>query len=193
MSLMFKPLIYTCLFLFLVAFSFCASAADKEVVATVYGKAIYRDDVQGKNKNLEMLLILPLYKRFAADNHIVATEAEIDEVSKAMAGVSPSATLPEQRAIMHDISRNCVLNWKISKALYNKYGGDVIFQQANPLEPIEAERRFLEEQEKSGAFQIMDTKERTKFFAYYIQLRHPIPPSRVNYDMPWWKEAMPKQ
>lgn len=182
------------LFLFLAACTFCAIASEREVVAKIYGRAIYRDELQGNDKNLESLLIAPLFERFAAENHIRATESEIEEFITATAGISPSATLPEQRAVMHDMAKNFVLGWKINKALYKKYGGDVIFQQANPLEPVGAERRFLEEQEKSGSFQILDAKERAKFFEYYVRPQHfVIPPSEVNYDLPWWKGVKSRQ
>jgi hypothetical protein len=174
---------------------FCESVSAKEIVAKLFGKAIYREDI-GANKNLESLIIPALYKRFSEQNHIVVTESEIKSFNKKFDGFNPNkelandSTTLQERKIMHDMAQSMVLNWKINKALYKKYGGDVIFQQANPLEPIGAERQFLQEQEKAGAFQILNAQEHTKFFNYYLQSHRSfiIPPSEVNYDIPWWEE-----
>jgi len=175
---------------------FCESASAKEIIAKLYGKTIYREDIDGANKSLNSLIIPALYKRFSEQNHIVVTESEIKAFNKKFEAFNPkeelanSSTTLQERKIMHDLAQAMVLNWKINKALYKKYGGDVIFQQANPLEPIGAERQFLQEQEKAGSFQILDAQEHTKFFNYYLQSHHSfiIPPSKVNYDIPWWEQ-----
>ncbi len=41
-----------------------------------------------------------------------------------------------------------VIKWKTDKALYEKYGGTVIFQQSNPFEPVGAYRKLIEDAEK---------------------------------------------
>ena len=174
---------------------FYETISAKEIVAKLYGKPIYQEDI-GANKSLDSLIIPALYKHFSEQNHIVVTESEIQAFNKKFVGFNPSkelandSTTPQEPKIMHDMAQNLVLNWKINKALYKKYGGDVIFQQANPLEPIGAERQFLQDQEKAGSFQILNTQEHTKFFNYYLQSHHSfiIPPSEVNYDIPWWEQ-----
>jgi len=174
---------------------FYETISAKEIVAKLYGKPIYQEDI-GANKSLDSLIIPALYKHFSEQNHIVVTESEIQAFNKKFVGFNPSkelandSTTPQEPKIMHDMAQNLVLNWKINKALYKKYGGDVIFQQANPLEPIGAERQFLQDQEKAGSFQILNTQEHTKFFNYYLQSHHSfiIPSSEVNYDIPWWEQ-----
>ncbi len=64
------------------------------------------------------------------------------------------------------IAQSVVRGWKINKALYAKYGGRVIFQQAG-AEPLDAYRDFLKEQEKKGAFQILDKKCEASFWRYF--------------------------
>lgn len=59
-----------------------------------------------------------------------------------------------------------VRRWKINKALFEKYGGRVIFQQAGP-EPVDAYRDFLRAQEKSGAFKILDRQSVAPFWRYF--------------------------
>ena len=59
-----------------------------------------------------------------------------------------------------------VRTWKINQALFKKYGGRVIFQQAG-VEPLDAYREFLEDQQKKGAFKIMDKAVEASFWKYF--------------------------
>ena len=59
-----------------------------------------------------------------------------------------------------------VRTWKINQALFKKYGGRVIFQQAG-VEPLDAYREFLEDQQKKGAFRIMDKAAEASFWKYF--------------------------
>lgn len=160
----------------------------REAAATVLGQTIYRDEVRAP-AGLEPLIVRPLLLRFAAEQRLTVTQAEIDELQSALSMPAPPAGLTAaQRAELRKIPEGIVLNWKISRALYQKYGGEVIFQQANPLEPVGAMRKFLEEQEKSGAFAIHSAADRQRFYAYYTRT-HPsvVPASEINYDKPWWR------
>jgi hypothetical protein len=56
----------------------------------------------------------------------------------------------QMRLMKRQIAQQFVKSWKINKALYAQYGGRVIFQQAG-VEPLDAYRDFLKEQEKKGA------------------------------------------
>lgn len=82
-----------------------------------------------------------------------------------------------------------VRSWKINKALFAKYGGRVIFQQAG-VEPIDAYRDFLREQQKSGAFQILDKKYEASFWRYFINdAMHTFYPEGEGakfINTPWW-------
>lgn len=70
------------------------------------------------------------------------------------------------RPMMRQMAHGFVINWKINKALYAKYGGRVIFEQVGPV-PLDAYRDFLREQEKNGAFQILDKKYEAPFWLYF--------------------------
>ena len=56
--------------------------------------------------------------------------------------------------------------WKINRALYEEYGGRIIFQQLGP-EPLDAYRTFLEERERAGDFQIDDKPLADAFWRYF--------------------------
>ncbi len=70
------------------------------------------------------------------------------------------------RPMLRRMARQFVRRWKINKALFAKYGGRVIFQQAG-VEPLDAYRDFLQEQEKNGAFRILDPKYKAPFWRYF--------------------------
>ena len=118
------------------------------------------------------------------------TDAEVAELESALKlPPPPEGVDAATRAQLREIPRGMVLQWKTSKALYQRYGGDVIFQQANPMEPVGAMRRFLEEQEKAGAFEIYDAEDRKRFYEYFVRPQTlVVPPSQVNYDKPWWRK-----
>ena len=92
-------------------------------------------------------------------------------------------------------SRPFVRQWKINKALFEKYGGRVIFQQAGP-EPLDAYRDFLQEQEKNGAFKILDEKYKYAFWRYFTHdAMHNFYPKDEGarfINKPWWMMEQPK-
>jgi len=83
--------------------------------------------------------------------------------------------------------------WKFDKALYAEFGGRVIFQQANPREPIGAYRRWFAEHERTGNLEIYDADMRQSFWKYYkdndrdhnFGIAEPEP-----FRTPWWREPV---
>ncbi len=61
----------------------------------------------------------------------------------------------EDLKIDRQLAEQAVAEWKFYKALYHKYGGRVIAQQAG-YEPIDALKAFLEEMKKKGDYRILD-------------------------------------
>jgi hypothetical protein len=82
-----------------------------------------------------------------------------------------------------------VVSWKINKSLYEKYGGRLIFQQAG-IEPLDAYRDFLKEQEKKGAFQILDKQYEADFWRYFTNdAMHSFISEEEGaqfINTPWW-------
>lgn len=70
------------------------------------------------------------------------------------------------RTMRREMAVRIVRRWKINKALYEKYGGRVIFQQAG-VAPLDAYRDFLREKEEGGAFQILDKAYEASFWRYF--------------------------
>jgi len=58
-------------------------------------------------------------------------------------------------------------NWKFQKHLYDTYGGGRILWQQGGLEAYDANRKWLEDLEAKGEFQITDETLRTLFYKYW--------------------------
>lgn len=171
-----------------------------DVVAIVLGHWITRSELG--TRQLEELINPPLYERFAQENGITATEEEIrgflkffsrfhmdseGEVTEVEPRDPDMKEIDDQR---REMAKYTVLEWKTDRKLYEMYGGDVIFQQANPLEPVGAYRKFLEGEERAGRFKILDPVLAQSYWAYYRQENRIVyDPSEVDYSVPWWANA----
>lgn len=108
-----------------------------------------------------------LRRRYMDGHTIVATPEEVQQLVAAMDRHSatdrdgPEKKFDEARG-MEAIGEQLVKGWKLDRALYQKYGGTVIFQQGTPMEPVGAYRKFLEEMEQAKVFEIYDPDNRTK-------------------------------
>jgi hypothetical protein len=130
---------------------------------------------------LVSLILNPLLREYAKTHGITASVGEINSVSRTIFGTRVA------RGAIRTIAEATVIQWKVSKSLYQQYGGTVIFQQSNPLEPVGAYQKFLEEQEQKKAFEIFNPQLRAAFWCYFTcEQSMIVPPEEVNYDIPWW-------
>lgn len=89
--------------------------------------------------------------------------------------------------------KNFVKTYKLSKYLYETYGGTVIFQQGNPQEPVGAYRKILEEYVAQGHLEIYAVKYKKAFWQTYLrEYSIAIPHDKVDYSKPWWERAKNK-
>lgn len=136
--------------------------------------------------NLASAILSPLLRDYASAHGISATPDEINGFVRAVFADYPDKDKPDTREVIRTLARDGVIQWKVSRELYKQYGGPVIFQQANPYEPIGAYRKFLEEQEKKKTFEIFDPELRQAFWNYFADDHDAMPPNEINYDVPWW-------
>ena len=90
--------------------------------------------------------------------------------------------------ILRPVAKRWVERWKLDKALFEKYGGRAHFQQVG-VQPFDAVIRFLEEQEASGAFTILDEDYEAEFWAYWRSDGHSFIPEEEAAQLlatPWW-------
>ncbi len=86
--------------------------------------------------------------------------------------------------------------WKVNLALYEEYGGRVIYQQGGP-EPLDAYLEFLLKSQEAGDFQIIDKKCESLFWNYFTNEKIHVfsPKENANNLMkiPWWTKKLPDE
>jgi len=129
--------------------------------------------------------------------------SELDSLSELIAtlaeGEGASAEeAEEEKEYREELATAFIRQWKINRALYRQYGGRVIFQQGGP-EPLDAYRRFLEEQKEEGAFAIADKALEETFWDYFRNdaIHSFYPPEsgeeKTAFDIPWWLQDTPQE
>jgi hypothetical protein len=148
-------------------------AAAATAPAEVLGEPLSETDTAA----VQGIILTRLFDQFAAEQGIVAEPAEIDALLERMradmaaAGLTAAADLtPEERAeadaMRRDMARGIIRQWKINKALYEEFGGRIIYQQMGP-EPVDAYREFLRRREAAGAFALHDEAAKEQFWRYF--------------------------
>jgi hypothetical protein len=65
------------------------------------------------------------------------------------------------------VAKAFIEQWLINKALYQQYGGRIIYQQSGP-EPLDAIHDYLKEQQQKGAFKILEKSFEAPYWDYYV-------------------------
>lgn len=102
----------------------------------------------------------------------------------------------EIRRMERRMARHFVQAWKINKALFARYGGRVIFQQAGP-EPLDAYRDFLREHEAKKSFQLLDARYEAGFWRYFtndaMHTFYSDAEGARSINTPWWMMDEPAE
>lgn len=162
---------------------FLATMADGSIIefepielplaATVLGEEIRTSDVG----EMQEIVLARLFDRYASEQRIEVTNAEIDAFVDNMQrgmraeGLAAEDDLtPEEAAqaekMRRDMGRAMIRQWKLNRALYSQYGGRIIFQQLGP-EPLDAYRQYLEERQFAGDFTIHQKELEEGFWRYF--------------------------
>jgi hypothetical protein len=178
-----------------------------KAVARVYDEYIYPKELGAKDgelsdeavSRLQAAIMKPLLRRYAEEYKITVEPKEVEQFTKFLGSAplpeggkdAPKVSKEEVNEFARTLGREMVRRWKVDRSLYKRYGGTVIFQQANPQEPVGAYRKFLEEREKEKAFEIFDEKARERFYHYFTRDHGSwvVPEKRVDFDTPWWLRA----
>ena len=143
------------------------------VAGEVFGTAIHTRDAE----ELRYFVLRKLTERYAVEKGIGVTAEEkaayVEHVRAALSrdpnfsgsglGSGESA---EEKASREEVATAFIHQWKVNRALYQQYGGRILFQQGGP-EPLDAYRRFLEEGAARGDFRIANEELEAGFWRYY--------------------------
>jgi len=91
---------------------------------------------------------------------------------------------------LHNVAGTTVTAWKYNKALYERYGGRVIFQQFG-WEPIDAYKAFLDEHKEKQTYAILDSAYTGIFdqMYKYFEMGHSYMSKEEAdkyFERPWW-------
>jgi hypothetical protein len=143
------------------------------VAGEVLGTVIHTQDAD----ELQYIVLQKLTDRYAAEKRIDVTDAEkAAYIAHMRAALSKdpnySGPLPgseesaEDKAARDEIAAAFIRQWKINRALYQQYGGRIVFQQGGP-EPLDAYRKYLDESAARGDFRITNPDLDPGFWRYY--------------------------
>lgn len=164
-----------------------AQESANDVVAVVLGEEIHRGPgIEGQE--LLGMVVVPLLLRYADEKALAPSELEIDGLLEALP--APSGSDAAEAAERREVARQVVTSYRISRSLYQEYGGRVVFQQAGPW-PIDAYRAFLEERQEAGAFRILDPDLVAGFWEYLaddtMHSFYPPDEAEAAVSTPWWQ------
>jgi hypothetical protein len=137
----------------------------------VLGTSVHTQDAE----ELRYVVLQKLTNRYAQQNGIEVTQAEREDYVRYLKEAlkddpnfkdAPVEDSPEDAAARLEIAGAFIKQWKINRALYQQYGGRVIYQQGGP-EPLDAYRKFLEESQAKGDFRIANPALEPGFWHYY--------------------------
>lgn len=130
----------------------------------------------------------PIMRRYAVAEGIEATPGEVDDLVHA---VSRGDTTGASEA--REFAAAMVQQWKVNRSLYRRYGGVVIFQQLDPLEPVGAYGALLREMQKRKVFEIHDRGIAAAFWDRFSDEQFfEIPPDKVDFEVPFWLQRPPE-
>ena len=87
--------------------------------------------------------------------------------------------------------RDRAKSWKVSKSLYETFGGDVVFQQSNPLTPVGAYKDLFEQYRSQGEFVIYDPVFKAAFWeSVRMRYSNVLPQENIDYSSPWWEAGL---
>ena len=146
---------------------------------------------------LQYYIIGPLFDRLKEREKINATSEEIAQLEAFLKRrkVDTAGALTHLWFYRHLTGNNkspqdridAIVLWKIERILFKRYDGTVALSKFRSSMPIDAYHRFLEDAQRTRAFEIFDKEHRNAFFEQLRQKpRFTVPPDKVDFDTPWW-------
>lgn len=147
--------------------------AELPLAASVLGEEVRTGDPE----EMQEIVLTRLFDRYAEEQGIEVSDAEIDAYVDSMRrgmrtrGLTAEDNLtPEEAAqveqMRRDMGRSMIRQWKLNRALYQQYGGRIVYQQLGP-EPLDAYRQYLEERQAAGDFTIHQKAFEEAFWRYF--------------------------
>ena len=86
-----------------------------------------------------------------------------------------------------EIAEKQVMQFQTEKALFDEFGGKVIFRQYNPQMPIDAYKALLNRYRENNQLQIIESALEEAFWNVFTPpFQYEIAPENVDFTQPWW-------
>ena len=157
---------------------FAKYAAEKQIAATpgeIDAFEANLDRMKAEDQAARAQRIADIDQRLARENlegaERSALDAERTQEAELLASLEDDSSLSAEeagqvRAMREQMAKSIIEQWKLNKALYEQYGGRIIFQQLGP-EPLDAYRQFLQERQAAGDFVIHESSFEPEFWRYF--------------------------
>lgn len=180
---------------------------DSQPMATIFGTPINASDVMPDEKERDALKqqakdnyaqMLDYVVRANASNKIY--EKVIENYAKQQ-GISLNKQLVEKfietfesqmtdetsSTPIGEIAVKQVMQYQTEKAMYEEFGGRVIFLQSNPMMPIDAYKALLSRYRDNGELKIIDkTLSETFWKVFEPPFQFEVSPENIDFSQPWW-------
>lgn len=184
-----------------------APQTDSQPMATIFGTTINASDVMPDEKEREALeqqakdnyaQMLDYVVRANASNKIY--EKVLENYAKQQ-GISLNEQLVEKfietfesqmtgetsSTPINEIAKKQVMQYQTEKAMYEEFGGRVIFLQSNPMMPIDAYSALLSRYRDNGELKIIDkTLSETFWKVFEPPFQFEVSPENIDFSQPWW-------
>ncbi len=164
----------------------------RELIAVIEDLLASHQYTERNRKRLQQALAS--YRRLEEQEKRIEEDDKLrDEDMRKRFGEDAVTNLYEKiKQSRHRISEQWVARWKMNKALYEKYGGRIIFQQAG-IEPIDAYRAQLQDIRDKGKLKILKPDYKAVFadFERYLDMGHNYlsENGKKYFARPYWETA----
>ena len=160
-----------------------------EVLAQLKSRTFYSGDYAFVDDTLRQeicnIIFTDLVGDFMTAEGIAISDEEVTPLLTIIARNSGQTEVSEFQV---QVARAAVLQWKVNKALYERYGGRVIARQGSPMEPFGAYEAYLREQLAKGTFRLVDAQVETVFWSRFTNPQAiTVAPEDVDFSKPWWQ------
>lgn len=136
---------------------------------------VLRDYAKRKNITADEALVAKFEDKFGSE--FTASQTSANEESEKVASSKTIA----------DIAQLEVLKFMVEKAMFNEFGGRVVFKQSNPLMPVDAYRSLLKQYKDSGQLTFENKALEEDFWKGFSEpFKFEVPPENISFEQPWW-------
>ncbi len=181
--------------------------SDGNILAVVLGQNVTRDDAmpnekeqkeikeQAKENYNDMLDYVvrvnastKIYE-LVLEDYAAKKGIELDQalVTKFVEKFANQVSEKNSSKPIKEIAEKQVIQFQTEKALFDEFGGKVIFRQSNPQMPIDAYKALLNRYRENNQLEIIDSALREAFWDVFTPpFQYEIAPENVNFTQPWW-------